>query len=390
MKRALLITLLFASAHFAMGEENRRIPTVSAQYIYGLVAKTNDFADGVNLSQEKLRNFNSVQLTLALQTTGKHDWEHIHNFPQMGIGIGMSRFNNTRELGKPFSVFAFYNGTFWRNANNVLRYNIGLGVATNWTPYNSETNPYNLAIGSKTTAHIELGVDYAHTLADRWEVGAGVGFMHFSNGKTRTPNKGLNILTPRIRVAYLFRENKLPARRLDIDRPTGNELQLAVGFGVFTPNYEDVEGMEANPYPHGIHFYTTTLQSTFLHRYGHRGKFGGSLQLFYNNEYGSSPTINGTDVHVHLADFEKRFAVGLFAAHEFIIDRMSIVTQVGVASETAVWRPRDYERLGLRYVFWDNMFAGVSVFAHKFSESEFIEWCIGYNIPLKKNKNGRT
>lgn len=385
--------LLIFNTFCAMAQNEKSNIFTSLRTDYGKVTRTNVFLDGKNAAQHVFKTFSAHTAQLGLQTNGSKDWHHVHNFPQMGVGVQLTRLDYAEEIGRPFSVFAFYNGTFFRQQKHALRYSIDFGVATNWKPYNKDTNPYNVTIGSESTVHLSFGVEYAYRFAKQFEVGIGGAFTHFSNGALRKPNKGLNLLSPRLRLSYLLRETNLPVRRTDIDKPTGNEVFVAIGFGPkrYECDYkffDDKTPENFDIYPSNAKFHSITLQTGFLHRYGHKGKYGGGVNLLYDTWMGAIIRARAGDAEIEMGNVSQRFALGLFAAHELCINRLSVVTQLGINVAEPKNLPdrktRDFERMGVKYTFTEKVSAGVYIYAHRFSKADFIEWSIGYSLQLPK------
>jgi hypothetical protein len=44
-----------------------------------------------------------------------------------------------------------------------------------------------------------------------------------------------------------------------------------------------------------------------------------------------------------------------------------------------------YQRIGLKYHIFENIFAGINVRAYDFSIADYIEWNIGYRIKWQKS-----
>ncbi len=387
MKR-LLIAILLLLCLSSEAQHDRRFG-LSAQYDYGLILHTNDFLRGENAHNQSMNSFMSYTLLADFRTTGAEDWEHIHNFPSFGVGLYTATFENSSEIGQPISVFGYYKGLFWRGRSTALKYNLDLGLATNWKNFDAENNPYNISIGTPLTVHIGLGIEVSQLISKHWEVSAGVAFTHFSNGSTIKPNKGLNLLSPHIRLAYLFNPVDLPERKF-FDREPQNELQITVSAGVKSVEIDQEDLPELlNNYPKGTGSLASSLQLAIMHRYAHKGKFGGGVSLIYDgSRRGGVELVDPTRVKLVRATAKERFDFGIFAQHDLCIDRITVIAQVGAEilqfTSSAFGEIQDFERLGVRYTFGNNLFAGVNIYAHQMQLSDFIEWNVGYAIRLKK------
>jgi len=47
--------------------------------------------------------------------------------------------------------------------------------------------------------------------------------------------------------------------------------------------------------------------------------------------------------------------------------------------------PTTYQRIGVKYHFWDHLVLGINIRAVNFSKADFIEWNIGYRIKWQKS-----
>lgn len=369
----------------------KAIPFAFIKGGHGNVINTNDFLDGINAHNTPVKHYTSVSAGFGVQTTGKTDWEHIHNFPQFGVAVYKASFDNEKEIGRPISILGFYKAPIFRRGNSAIMYNVGLGLTFNWKCYDYQTNPYNITIGSKSTVYLGLGFEYNYTIAKQLVVGAGVEATHFSNGATRKPNKGLNIATPYLTVSYLLNPMPKLQRRIDIERKRNNEIYIAIGGGIKRTECDSTQFPDAKPRFMDSKYYVGTISTAYMRQYGNRGKFGGGINIIYDDWLGSTVKMNGNKAEKEAGDVNKRFTLGVFASHEFCIDRLSIITQMGcyVLKSKHVYRnkPDINERAGIKYHFKNDMFAGVNIYAHQFSKADFIEWNIGRRFTwVKRNK----
>lgn len=364
----------------------------------GSIAQTNDFLTGENATGKPMKEFSAASITVGWQTTGQEEWEHAHNFPAYGLGVSTAWICNKDEIGQPISLFGFFHGVFGRWGRHSLHYDVEGGIAFNWDCYDERHNPNNIAVGSKVTVHVALGIKYNLLIGDRLTLGLGYGLKHFSNGAVRKPNKGLNLMTPMLSLAYTLSEPvKLPARK-QLVKQKGNEVDLAIGYGFKRFEVDTVQHPELHSiYNDGPHYNAVTLRGAFLHRYCHRGKYGAGLQMVYDDCSGSDIKVEGGKASVVRGPMSKRLYFGVFAAHEFCVSNVALVTQFGVylhrpsglPTEGAARHQRKdlmFQRMGIKYTFPANIYAGVNIYAHRFSVADFVEWSIGYSLPVAKRR----
>ena len=126
-------------------------------------------------------------------------------YTSQGIGISVNDFRNRAEVGRPVAVYVFQNSRIVSLARTLsLDYEWNFGVSFGWEKYDAERNPFNVVVGSRINAYINLGLMFNWHFAPQWNVTAGAGLMHFSNGNTTYPNGGVNLLNGRFGLVYTF------------------------------------------------------------------------------------------------------------------------------------------------------------------------------------------
>ena len=114
-------------------------------YQYGAVLKTNEFVEGDNLKGEPIDTFHAIRLEFGWQTDGSSDWHHLYNFPSYGIGLHGADYFNEEELGKPTSVYGFFNWPAKRWYDYTIKLDNGrtIGVGTIDHPDNPPSTWHN-------------------------------------------------------------------------------------------------------------------------------------------------------------------------------------------------------------------------------------------------------
>ena len=133
-----LTTALMAvtlSATTVMAEENTEgghTHYLRGGYQYGKVLQTHDFFTGNNKSGLPIDKYHAVRLEFGWQTSGDRDWHHLYNFPSYGIGFHAGDYFDEEELGKPTSLYGFFDWPVKRWGRRALNFGPGFGLASNW------------------------------------------------------------------------------------------------------------------------------------------------------------------------------------------------------------------------------------------------------------------
>lgn len=348
--------------------EKKNYPAISANFQFGNVIPTTDFVKGDNLNSEPIDNYHLYTIKMLWQNPAYTDWQKVYSVPYYGFGTSLGNFFNPDEVGYPISHYGILGIPIVRMNKLELYSEFQFGLTWNWEHYDSITNPKNLVIGGELTVHLNIGVNAYYPLTKNIDLGAGVSFIHFSNGGFERPNRGFNIYAASLEMKYHF--NNRPDTR-SVPKPgrleRSNDLYLMLGYGdhqlvehELDTNYFAVGGIT------GIYF--TQLSNAFRLGYGTDINYWWGLNSLENGTPGPYAFEN--------------FTVGLLIQPEFIIDRLTLVSGFGIY---AIHRnygnfKQTYQRLGIRYEFYKNLSFGVNVRAVDFMLAEFLEFNLGYRF----------
>ncbi len=357
---------------------------ISFRYQGGSVLPSNNFVRGENKKGEKINFFQSFAINYTLQTDGSKDWQHIYNFPHYGFGFYTADFFNTEELGYPNAIYGFLGLPLKRWTKGEFGYKLGFGLTYNWKPYDGYDNPFNIAIGSYRTVYIDAGLYYNYHLNKRWDLAGGVGYTHFSNGGTRKPNSGLNLLAPYIELKYNFKDRPRLIKKIVEPYDKHKELSMNISFSARQKSVDkEVEDKRFNEVVYGV----VNISAAYLHQVSWRNKFGGGIDWTFDESIDAKLRLNNDEVEIiSPAKLGEKMKFGIYGTYEFTIDRLSIVSCLGytlLRKKYDEMGPDLYQKFGIKYHFKNDLYAGVLVRAHSFSVADFIEWNIGYRIKWK-------
>lgn len=349
----------------------------------GNVMPTNTFVRVQNTDPDGLAHYFGAAVRIARQTTGTQLWQQLYDYPEYGIGFYSAQLRNTPNLGNPYAFYGFFNAPFFRINKLCLNYELGLGFAFNWKHYNPLTNPGNVAISADGSVYLDAGIDLKYAIGKRFELGVGYGFTHFSNGRIKLPNKGLNTGAAKITLAYdLFNE---PIQYPKPEKPNykGNyEWIISAYAGMQNVVYlgTDVNVVTAMK---GINLPVYGISNTLNKQVSYKSKIGLGFTMGYNGSQSSQIIVESGKLDEQETSFGRHLSVSIFPSYELVIDRLSVVFQPGLyiyREKTTNMSPSFFQRIGFKYHFTENTFAGISLRASKFYISEFIEWTVGHRI----------
>lgn len=362
MRRFYYLFLLISLGCFS--QNNQDTPAISVTYFRGnVLPHTPDL--------EHLKGHPSgVMVDFVKQTHGNSEWHAAYNYPEYGAFFLYQNFNNP-YIGSNYSVGALYNFYF---LNRNVKLLLSQGVALTTTPYDKVENSKNKAFGSKIMANTNLGLFYKkENIIDRFGIEAGILFTHYSNGRTKSPNSGINTYGLNLGINYNFEESKTNSVDSTMIKKTYKEpikYNLVFRSGV---NESAVIGSGQHPFYHIGVYADKRLNRKSAIQFGSEIFLTTSFKDFIKYKSIAYPELN-IDPNT---DYKR---VGVFIGHELFVNRISLEAQIGYY----VYDPFKneipiYDRVGMKYYITNKIFAGFTIKTHLFL-AEALEFGVGVRL----------
>lgn len=333
---------------------------------------------------DKLKNgYGAIELRTGWQSKGKHDWEKQYNFPSYGIGWYSGYVGDVDIFGSPHALFGFITFALTKNHRNTFQVEPAIGLTYNLKPYNPNHNAINDAIGSRFAVYFALHGGGKYRLNREIDLLYGVDVTHFSNGRTVTPNLGLNMMGFSAGARYNFNSHQA---KVD------NSLHPATILGVrpmLGPTGKPSKIIEDN-----ISFYQAigTVQNKDDAGTGHRYLTSSSI-MEYQHKFNTKHGLNiGFDALFDpsardTAEFKQNvdqvaFFPAVHLGYDFMFWRIAIRLQLGI-NLTPLGRElkgKTFIRPALQYNFNKNLFAQVGLKTMNGATADWVEWGIGYKL----------
>lgn len=363
MRKFYYLFLLFTAVVFS--QERKETNAIDITYLRGnVLPHTDDLRHLITGHPE------GVMINFTRQTHGEKEWERVYGNPDYGAYFLYQDFKNP-ILGENYAVGTFYNFYFFKRK---FIFKIAEGIAMTTNPQNKETNSRNTAFGSKIMANTNFVLAYKKdNVIDRFGLQAGLIFTHFSNGRIKAPNSGINTYSLNLGVNYNL--DKALKRTIDT---------TAVNLKFTEPihyNFVLRGGVNESPI-------VNSGQHTFFHvgfyadkRINRKSALQLGTEVFFSNFYKDFIKYQATAYPERNLDPNTDYKrVGVFIGHELFINRISLEAQIGYY----VYQPYKfdipvYDRLGMKYYVTKKIFTGLSVKTHGFL-AEAMEFVIGMRI----------
>jgi hypothetical protein len=304
------------------------------------------------------------------QTYGKKEWEEAYNYPSFGASF-IKQDMGSPELGSVYSLHGDYRFFFFKRK---LSFQIGTGIGYVTNPFHPDENPKNAAYGSTITGSFYAGLHYRkeRLFNSPFGIQAGIFLMHYSNGKSKSPNTSTNNYGIQFGINYQLEEEFPGFKKGNYPdfKPEGVKFNFMASSGV---NDIGVIGLSQNLFFTFTAYADKRLNKKSSIHFGSELFLSQSVKEFieYRSVAYEGEGITGNE------DWKR---VGLFAGHELFIGKLSLITQVGYY----VYYPVDYNmqyytRFGLKRYLTDTVFVSLMLKTH-LAKAEALEYGIGIRL----------
>lgn len=253
------------------------------------------------------------------------------------------------------------------NKSHSLSFNLGTGIGYLTKSFSVE-NYRNIYIGSHFNAVIEFGLESIlfRTTGSLWT--GRVQWVHYSNGGTKMPNKGINI--PMFGITAKIPVLKTPS-------PDGASIRQPIPFVPSSSWLFSFSGSTRQVLTMGARFGVVNFGiDKYFHK--HRNyQFGAGMEFIADASARAKKTLAENTENFRLPGFK----IACHASWMAYIDRIGVQLTLGSYFRNANFREENlYERLALKYFVNKNWVLSVSLKSH-LTTADVIEYGLNYIIP---------
>lgn len=314
------------------------------------------------ITDEYISSFN---LNLLKRMEGDSLWENLYHQPDLGIGYYQGSLGNNEIYGNAYSLYGFFEAPIWNIRNKFeMNYRMSVGLSYVSKTFDPNENLYNIAIGSHLNLHFNLFLNALVNITERYRLVSGISFTHFSNGKIKSPNKGLNVINGSVGIRHFFGQTK--SKNTNFTKPSikdKNHFSLIWSHGLKDHN----RFLDAS-------YYVSSLNLSYERQYAHVAKAGFGVDAFYNpslinlQDEPSGNSLSNPGL----------YRMGAHLSHDFIVGDFSLTMQLGRYFYNKAFFITDvYNRIGLKYYSNEGIILNLALKSHN-ANAEFIEFGIGY------------
>ena len=336
---------------------------------------------GKDLTEKVNFGYAALDVRFSWQPNKENEWTRDTGFASYGVGFFSANIGDPEIFGNPNALYGFVN--FYLSnpmRKNVFEISPAFGLTYNLNPYNPENNPLNDAIGARMAVYFNMNFGAAYRVNREIDFLYGIDFTHFSNGRTFTPNYGLNLFGFNIGMRYNF--NRLQ-KEIDSDPFTTNVI--AARF-----KRPEKPKTDKNAINNSLDIYLAvgTVQNDVDKGTDIRyGTFSGVVDYrrYFNKMHGLSAGMDVFYDNSLIEDFEKssdRYLVGVHGGYDFMFWKFDVRIQIGGYLTDSKGKESYYIRPALQYEISKDFFAQVGLKTRHGGGADWIEFGLGWK-PFK-------
>ncbi len=323
-------------------------------------------------------HFMAYEISISKATFGWTRWEYMYNYPIIGISMWYSNLGNSEYFGSALAVYPFINFPLIKTLSSSFTFRVGFGLGYIEKPFDRIENYKNIAIGSHINAAANFMLEYSQKIGRRFIFSGGIGFVHFSNGSTKTPNYGINIPSVNAGLAFrLSKENKYLRKKLlpelypfEFDGKKFIDLNISLGFGIKNMKHE-----------YGLTFYAYSLTANIYKQVSYKSKIGVGFEYSYDGTDYFTFNKNNEDEEDEISKIQIA-RPGFHFAYELILSRVSLLLNLGFNfGGKQKTEGNLYEKVGVKYHITKKLFAHVTLKANG-GRADYINYGLGYRFNI--------
>ena len=376
MRKALTI-FLFLVCSGAVSAQDRDSIELKRQAFIQLNYHSGSFWSRSEYLQEQFSEpYRAIEARFGFQSVGTHLWQQYHRYPKYGFGLHYSDLVKDpadTTIGNPLSLFVFYSGPWVRFGRFTLATDIAVGLSYMSKIYDPVTNPYNDVVASHVNLYFDLNMNLAYSLGRRWDLYAGYGLTHYSNGALHQPQKGVNNWGWTAGMSYQFKdrvEEFLHKEEPEFISSEWIQLMYAVG------TVEEIDREDARR----SYYFTSSFTADYAYQFTRKSALTIGLDLLYDGSLGLSVPGYAED---EVSTWQKTY----LASHlgwQYIIHRFRFIFNFGTYfRQHSIDRGYWFARAGGRVALTDHLAIHVCIKSKNGIRSDWIEWGAAYSLKLR-------
>jgi hypothetical protein len=292
-------------------------------------------------------------------------WDKLYKYPVTGAGFSFWGLGNKEVLGTASVLYGFISIPAIRKERWSLNYNVSSGLAYLPKIFDVHNNHLNRAIGAHINIFMQLAIDARFKVMQHSEIVLEAGASHFSNGKTRSPNYGINAGTISAGFNYFFNETDKAKDKPEVPGFGDKYVQTLV-FAAGSKVYDNLFGKK---------YLASSVSYNLDRRFSFKRRAGIGADLFYD---GSLSEALAGESGIPVNDFTSLIRAGMHVSYSQQYRKLIGGVQMGYYVYTRYRGFTNiYHRVFLQYVITKHFAGNIAIKSH-WGKADFPEFGIAY------------
>jgi hypothetical protein len=319
--------------------------------------------------------YKAMEFRFGYQLTGNKPWHQVHRFPKVGFGMHYSDLVKDKSdtvVGNPISLFGFYSAPWLRFGRYTLANDLSAGLSYMGLVYDPESNPFNDVIASHINLYFEFNLNLNVSVTPRLGLNLGYGVTHYSNGRIKSPQKGVNNWGWTFGLDYKL-TGALPEFVYRDPPPFKSTEAIELMYAVGTVEEVDLRDNEA------FRYFTSSFTADYVCTLNQKSAVTFGLDVFYDGSL--ERAIKGVPPE-YITSWEKTYLASHLGYH-FMIDRFTLLFNMGTYFRQHTYdRGYYYIRAGSRYQITDHLSGHLCIKSKNGMRSDWVEWGCAYSLKI--------
>lgn len=401
MKRSSLIILFVFTFLCSLAKDNLS-DTVKFPWIHHLSVTTGlDYvASSVdNEIREDIPNNDKIFIHTSIPLHLKYSFSftnpRIRNyFPGSYQGIGVSLLNlgaaekgglnrSVKNIGYPVTVYIFQGAPIWKwNRQLSLNYEWNFGAAFGWKPYAPFNDRFNLIVGSRVNAYLNLNINFLWQINRYVGIFGGVALNHFSNGNTSIPNPGVNSFGLRTGLVWTLNPEDTDFSQVLPDIPKKRKIEYDISL--WGASRKRVYKGGETPVPLNGHYICAGISFAPMVRLHRWWRVGGALDLQWDESsdlkknYVEDTTTD--DIKFYRPSFWGQTMIGISAHGELQLPIFAVNIGCGFNLLSPPENRGSYQNITLKTYLGSHLFLNIGYQLRNFQQQSSLMLGVGITL----------
>lgn len=307
-----------------------------------------------------------LELFTGRKYSGTSYWDSLYRFPESGLAYYYGTLGNNDVFGKAHAIYPYFSASFYEGRKYRSGYLVGVGISFMTRTFDLENNKFNIVIGSHLNAFLKFAIQNDFRLSEQLYLTNEIVLIHSSNGRIKSPNKGLNIVTTNIGLKYFLKEPEISVYNEIPGLTDRNSFDFTVAYATKMIDH-------FNTGRFNVYALTFDYSRTITHK--------RELMIGIDCSYDGSLVKLISDFTGEQALKKQAIRLGLHAGQEVRFNNIGIIMQAGIYLHNNLKKSNQklYQRYGIRYYIINSIYAEAVLKTH-LGVADYLTWGIGYKF----------